>query len=58
MTFDDATTKENDEGFYSELFLPDATTGEYKFKNPNGCPIRGTFFVTAKSNEYDVVSKC
>merc|ERR1712086_24434 len=56
LTFDDAMTKEFDDGFYTELFLPDQT-GEYKFKNPNGCPIRSTFFVTAKSNEFDVTHK-
>ena len=56
LTFDDAMTREFDNNFYTELFLPDQT-GEYKFKNPNGCPIRTTFFVAGKSNEFDVVSK-
>ena len=56
LTFDDAMTREFDTNFYTELFLPDQA-GEYKFKNPNGCPIRTTFFVAGKSNEYDVVSK-
>ena len=44
-----------DENFYAELFLPDAD-GNYKFTNPNGCPIKSTFFVTARGNEYPVVS--
>ena len=56
LTFDDAMTREFDNNFYTELFLPDQT-GEYKFKNPNGCPIRTTFFVAGKSNEFDVVSR-
>jgi len=56
LTFDDAMTREFDNNFYTELFLPDQT-GEYKFKNPNGCPIRTTFFVAGKSNEFDVTHK-
>ena len=54
LTFDDAMTEEFDLNFYSELFTPD-TQGNYKFTNPNGCPIRSTFFVCAKSNEYQIV---
>ena len=50
LTFDDAMTALFDKDFYEELFMK----GTYK--NPNDCPIRGTFFVTAKSNDYHIVS--
>ena len=48
-------TNEFDTNFYTELFMPDAND-VYKYTNPNGCPIRATFFVCGKSNEYPVVS--
>jgi len=58
LTFDDAMTGEFDKNFYEELFMPNiSNNGDYKYTNPNGCPIRSTFFVTAKSNEYPVTNK-
>ena len=54
LTFDDGMTKEFDDNFYTELFMPDEQ-GNYKYNNPNGCPIKATFFVTHKSNDYQVV---
>lgn len=54
LTFDDAMTQEFDDLYFSELFMPDANNN-YLFKNPNGCPVRATFFVTSKSNNYQVV---
>ena len=56
LSFDDAMTVQFDENYYAELFLPDAN-GNYKYVNPNGSPIRATFFVTAKSNDYQVSNK-
>merc|ERR1711973_96743 len=56
LTFDDAMTNEFDTNFYTELFMPDAND-VYKYTNPNGCPIRATFFVCGKSNEYPVTHK-
>ena len=54
LTFDDAMTKEFDDLYYTELFMPN-DDGDYKYTNPNGCPIKATFFVSAKSNQYDIV---
>ena len=54
LTFDDGMTAEFDEKFYTELFMPDAD-GKYKYTNPNDCPIKATFFVSANSNDYEVV---
>jgi len=56
LTFDDGMTKEFDDNFYTELFMPDEL-GNYKYNNPNGCPIKATFFVTHKSNDYRVTHK-
>jgi len=56
LTFDDAMTAEFDNEFYTELFMPN-DLGNYKYTNPNGCPIKATFFVTAKSNDYQVSHK-
>ena len=39
LTFDDAFTAQAEEQFYRSVF--DGT-----FKNPNGCTIRGTHFIT------------
>ena len=54
LTFDDGMTKLFDENYYSELFMEDAN-GNYKYTNPNGCPIKATFFVSALSNDFQVV---
>ena len=43
-----------DDDYYTELFMADVN-GDYKYTNPNGCPIRATFFVTALSNDFHVV---
>merc|ERR1712061_143402 len=31
--------------------------GNYKYTNPNGCPIKATFFVSALSNDFQVTHK-
>ena len=54
LTFDEAMTQLFDQDYYTELFMPDVN-GDYKYANPNGCPIRATFFVTALSNDFHVV---
>ena len=54
LTFDDGMTEEFDRLYFSELFMPNEN-GEYKYTNPNGCPIKATFFVCAKSNEFQRV---
>ena len=54
LTFDDAMTKQFDDQFYNELFMPDAS-GNYKYTNPNGCPIKATFFVNGKNNDFPTV---
>ena len=55
LTFDDAMTKLFDDYYYTELFMPDAN-GNYKYTNPNGCPIKATFFLNGKDNDYQTVS--
>ena len=54
LTFDEAMTQLFDDDYYTELFMADVN-GDYKYTNPNGCPIRATFFVTALSNDFHVV---
>ena len=54
LTFDEAMTQLFDQDYYTELFMADVN-GDYKYANPNGCPIRATFFVTALSNDFHVV---
>ena len=54
LTFDDAMAKLFDDNYYSELFMPDEN-GNHKYTNPNGCPIRSTFFAKAGYNDYHVV---
>ena len=55
LTFDDGMTKLFDDTYYSELFMADVN-GDYKYTNPNGCPIRATFFVSALANDFHVVN--
>ena len=56
LTFDDGMTQLFDDNYYSELFMQDDVTGDYKYTNPNGCPIRATFFVSALANDFHVVN--
>ena len=55
LTFDDGMTQLFDDNYYSELFMADVN-GDYKYTNPNGCPIRATFFVSALANDFHVVN--
>jgi len=48
ITFDDALTAELDQNYFTDLFS--------SFTNPNGCPIRGTFFLTHESTDYTLVN--
>jgi hypothetical protein len=50
LTFDDAFTKLAMDNYYSQLF-------EGQFKNPNGCAIRATHFLTHQSTDYSLVNK-
>ena len=54
LTFDDGISKLFDDQYFSQLFMPDAN-GNYKYTNPNGCPIKATFFVAGKNNDYQTV---
>ena len=45
LTFDDAVT-DRTINIYKSLF-------DGRYKNPNGCPIKGTFFVSHEWNNYD-----
>jgi len=49
LTFDDSINP-NVHSFYEKLFTE-------KRRNPNGCPIRGTFFVTHEWNDYWLAKK-
>lgn len=49
FTFDDAVTKQA-AGFYKQLFAPSR-------KNPNGCPISMTLFISHDNTEYRLVSE-
>ena len=50
ITFDDAMTALADDLYYKGLFDGSLT-------NPDGCAIRATHFVSARSNDYTLVSK-
>lgn len=50
ITFDDAINNENWELYNSKIFTPTR-------KNPNGCPIRGSFFVSHQYTDYQKVQK-
>ncbi|XP_023329724.1 uncharacterized protein LOC111702311 [Eurytemora carolleeae] len=50
ITFDDAVNDENWELYQEKLFPPG-------FKNPNGCPIHGTFYVSHQYTNYAMVQK-
>ena len=49
LTFDDAFTATAEEQFYRLLF-----NGTYK--NPNGCSIRATHFITQSYTDYSLVN--
>ena len=48
MTFDDAINEINN-GIYTELF------SEKVRLNPNGCPIRATFYISHEWTDYNMV---
>ena len=48
LTFDDAFTALAEEKYYRGLF-------NGTFKNPDGCNIRATHFVSARSDDYSLV---
>ena len=50
LTFDDALTTLAEQSYYQALF--DGT-----YTNPDGCPIRATHFISARSNNYAMVRK-
>ena len=50
LTFDDALTTLAEQNYYQGLF--DGT-----FTNPDGCAIRATHFISARSNNYAMVRK-
>lgn len=50
LTFDDAINFENYDLFTTKLFTPNR-------KNPNGCPIKATFFVSHQFTDYQNVQK-
>jgi len=50
ITFDDAVNDENWKLYQDQLFPP-------KYKNPNGCPIHGTFYVSHQYTNYAMVQK-
>lgn len=50
VSFDDAVNIENSQLYEEKLFTPNR-------KNPNGCPIRGTFFVSHQYTDYQKVQK-
>ena len=50
ITFDDAVNDENWDLYINKLF-PD------KYKNPNGCPIHGTFYVSHQYTNYAMVQQ-
>ncbi|KAL8581976.1 hypothetical protein ACOMHN_027957 [Nucella lapillus] len=49
LTFDDSVNSANF-GYYRQLFGG-------KFHNPNGCPIKSTFYVSGDASEYRLVDK-
>ena len=50
ITFDDAVNDDNWK-LYQERIFPS------KYKNPNGCPIHGTFYVSHEFTNYAMVNK-
>jgi len=50
ITFDDAVNDENWSLYQDKLFPPN-------YKNPNGCPIHGTFYVSHQYTNYAMVQK-
>ncbi|TRY74589.1 hypothetical protein TCAL_01640 [Tigriopus californicus] len=50
ITFDDAVNDENWDLYQEKLFPPGK-------KNPNGCPIHGTFFISHEYSNYAMVNK-
>ncbi|KAK9882990.1 hypothetical protein WA026_001205 [Henosepilachna vigintioctopunctata] len=50
VTFDDAVNSENWDIYTRELFTSDRT-------NPNGCPLKATFFVSHQYNNYQMIQK-
>jgi len=54
LTFDDALSKLAADDFYEELF---GTPTGGKHKNPNGCGIRATHFITHSYTDYSLVNK-
>ena len=50
LTFDDAINVENWQIYQEKIF-------QAKRKNPNGCPIRGTFFVSHQYSDYQKIQK-
>jgi len=50
ITFDDAVNDENWSLYQDEIFPP-------TFKNPNGCPIHGTFYTSHQYTNYAMVQK-
>jgi len=50
ITFDDAINDENWDLYMKDLFPP-------KYKNPNGCNIHGTFYVSHQYTNYAMVQK-
>ena len=50
ITFDDAVNSENWDIYIKKLFSPSR-------KNPNGCPIHGTFYVSHEYTNYAMVHK-
>ena len=50
ITFDDAVNDENWK-LYQDRIFPE------KYKNPNGCPIHGTFYVSHEYTNYAMVNK-
>ena len=50
ITFDDAVNSENWDIYIKKLFSPSR-------KNPNGCPIHGTFYVSHEYTNYAMIPK-
>lgn len=50
LTFDDAINFDNYDIYQQKIFTPNR-------KNPNGCPIRSTFFVSHQYTNYQLVQK-
>ena len=50
ITFDDAVNDEN-WSLYQDKLFPET------YKNPNGCPIHGTFYVSHQYSNYAMVQK-